>query len=72
MNAESLYNIARKYVAVMEKIERTSDPEALMRLEEERVIWHNRFIEKLKREGIQFKDREHVTRLAYRFAKQEL
>ena len=50
----------------------TSDPTELRELEEERVIRHNRFADALKAAGIHHKDREHVTRIAFRIAKQEL
>jgi hypothetical protein len=59
-----LYNVARRYVAIIEQMERTRDPQKLADLEEERVAWHTQ-LQILKREGIPFKDREHVTRLAY-------
>ncbi len=50
-------------------MERTHNANALRDLEEERVIWHNRLLEILNREGIKFKDREHVTALALRIVK---
>ena len=60
------------YVKVIERIERTADPEQLRELEEERVIRHNRFADALKAAGIRYKDREHVTRIAFRIAKEDL
>ena len=41
-------------------------------LEEERVICHHRLADALNAAGIHYKDREHVTRIAYRIAKEEL
>ena len=72
MQKESLYNVAKKYLEIVEAIEQTDNKEHMMDLEEKRVIWHNRLIDKLKREGISFKDRDHVTRIAYRIVKEEL
>jgi len=60
------------YIAVIEKIEKTSDPAKLQVLEEQRVELHWDFIEVLKKQGIAFKDREHATRIALRIAKGEL
>lgn len=60
------------YVKVIERIEQTADPERLHELEEERVMRHNRFADALKAAGIRYKDREHVTRIALRIAKEEL
>ena len=57
---------------VIERIEHTADSERLRALEEERVIRHNQFADALKVAGIQYKDREHVTRIALRIAKEEL
>jgi hypothetical protein len=62
---ERLYDIALIYVDIIQRLERTGDRRLLAELEEERVIWHNKFIDALRREGIPFHDREHVTRLAY-------
>ena len=68
----NLFELAAAYVKVIERIEQTADPQQLRQLEEERVIRHNRFADALKAAGIQYKDREHVTRIAYRIAKEEL
>lgn len=67
----NLYELARTYMQVIERIERTSDPKEL-REEEQRVICHNQFADALKASGIWYKDREHVTRIAVRIANQEL
>ena len=72
MGKLNLYQLARAYVQVIERIERTSDPQELRELEEQRVVCHNRFADALKAAGIRFKDRDHVTRIAIRIAKQEL
>jgi hypothetical protein len=69
---QSLFELAVAYVKVIERIERTADPQQLHELEEERVIRHNRFADALKAAGIHYKDREHVTRIAFRIAKEEL
>jgi len=65
MAKSKLYNVARRYIEVIERMERTADAQKLADLEEERVIWHNRLLKILRREGVFFKDRESVTRLAY-------
>lgn len=69
---ENLFELATAYVKVIEQIERTADPRELKDLEEQRVICHNRFADALKAVGIHYKDREHVTRIAFRIAKEEL
>jgi hypothetical protein len=71
MTKHRLYNVAKRYVGIIEQIERTRDAKRLMVLEEERVLWHNRLLEILKREGIPFKDREQVTKLAYHITRNE-
>lgn len=68
----NLYHVAKEYAEVIEKIERTSDPDKLQDLEEKRVELHWIFIEMLKKQGIKFKDRDHATRIALRIAKGEL
>lgn len=68
----NLYQVAKEYIAVIEQIEKTSDPKKLHVLEERRVDLHWAFIDILKKQGIQFKDREHATRIAYRIANGEL
>jgi len=68
----NLYNAAKKYVEVIEKIEKTTDPETLQTLEEKRIDLHWKFIDLLKKQGINYKDREHATRLAMRIAHGEL
>ena len=68
----SLFELASAYVKVIERIERTSDRAELQRLEEQRVQAHNAFADALGMAGIRYKDREHVTRIAVRIAKEEL
>lgn len=68
----NLYRLAREYVAVIEKIEKTSDQNKLEKLEVERAELHWNFIDMLKDQGIKFKDRDHATRIAMRIAKAEL
>ena len=69
---QNLFESAIAYVKTIERIERTADPKQLRELEEERVIHHNQFADALKAAGIRYKDREHVTRIALRIAKEEL
>ena len=64
MTRGKLYNVAKRYLAIIEFMEQTSDRQHLADLEEQRVLWHNRLLDILRREGIPFKDREHVTRIA--------
>ncbi len=70
--AENLYQVASEYVKILERIETTDDVSKLQRLEERRVELHWRFIELLKQQGIEYKDRDHATRIAIRIAKEEL
>ncbi|MBI4212085.1 MAG: hypothetical protein HY540_05545 [Deltaproteobacteria bacterium] len=69
---ETLFHIASDYVSVIEKIEKTSDPKQLQFLEEQRTILHGKFLDALKKQGIEFKDRDHATRIAFRISKGEL
>ena len=69
---ENLYQAAKEYVEVIEKIEKTADPKKLQLLEEKRVELHWKFIDMLKKQGIEFKDRDHATRIAIRIAHGEL
>ncbi len=68
----TLFDLACAYVKIIEQIEHTSDPRALKDLKEQRVIVHNKFADALKAAGIHYKDRDHVTRIALRIAKEEL
>ena len=69
---DDLYDVAKHYVGVIEEIEKTADPKKLLLLEEKRIEWHWKFIDRLKRAGIPFKDRDHATRIAIRIAHGEL
>ena len=69
---ENLYCAAKKYVEIIERIERTTDLKELQRLEEKRVDLHWKFIDMLKNQGVKFKDRDHATRIAIRIANGEL
>lgn len=69
---ETLYQVAKKYIEIIEKIEKTTNPKELHHLEEKRVDLHWKFIDLLKAQGIKFKDRDHATRIAQRIAKGEL
>jgi hypothetical protein len=71
MARETLYNVAKHYVEIIERLERTRDKTILVDLEEDRVIWHNKLIQILRREGIPYGDRDHVTRLAYMIAQKD-
>jgi len=64
-----LYRLAKTYIEIIEKMEQTSDKKRLLALEEKRIIRHNKLFEALKTEGIPFRDREDVTRIAYRLAR---
>ena len=66
-----LYRAAKKYAQVIEQIEQTTDPKELQRLEEKRVELHWKFIDILKKQGIEFKDRDHATRIALKIARGE-
>ena len=68
----TLFELASGYVKIIEQIEHTRDPQELRTLEEQRVQAHNRFADALKAAGIRYRDRDHVTRIAFRIAKQEL
>ena len=68
----NLYDLAVAYIRLVERIERTSDRTELQKLEEQRVEAHNAFADALKMAGIRYKDRDHVTRIALRIAKEEL
>jgi len=54
MAKSKLYNAAIRYIEIIERMEQTADAQRLADLEEERVSWHNRLLEILKREGIRF------------------
>ena len=69
---ENLYHAAKKYAEIIEKIEKTTHPKELRRLEEQRVDLHWKSIDLLKSQGIKFKDRDHATRIALCIAKGEL
>ncbi len=68
----NLYQAAKKYIEIIEKIEKTTNPKVLQLLEEKRAELHWEFIDLLKEQGIAFKDREHATRIAVRIANKEL
>ena len=72
VSKHNLFELAVAYVKIIERIEATADPKQLHKLEEERVIRHNQFADALQAAGIRYKDREHVTRIALRLAKEEL
>ena len=68
----NLYQLAKEYVDVIQKIEKTSNPQKLESLEEKRVDLHWKFMDMLKKQGILYKDRDHATRIAFRIVKGEL
>ena len=69
---DSLYNTAKKYVEIIEKIEKTTNPEDLRILKEKRIELHWKFIDMLKKQGIKFKDRDHATQIAFRITHGDL
>ncbi len=69
---QNLYELAAAYVKIIETIEHTHDRHELQKLEEKRVEAHNKFADALREAGIAYKDRDHVTRIAYRIAKEKL
>ncbi len=69
---KNLFAAARDYVSIIEQMEKTSDPSRLQKLEEMRAKLHWEFIELLKEQGIPYTDREHVTRIAFKIAREEL
>ena len=69
---KNLYHIAKKYIEILEKIEKTTDTKRLHILDEKRIELHWEFMELLKSQGIKFKNRDHATRIAIRIAKEEL
>lgn len=69
---DNLYQLAQKYVDVIEIIEETTDAKKLQALEEKRVQLHGEWLDLLKAQGIKFHDREHATRIAYKIARGEL
>ncbi len=68
----TLYQVAKEYVKVIEAIEKTSDPKKVQLLEEKRVELHWKFIDFLKEQGIKFRDRDHATRIAIKIANEIL
>ncbi len=72
MIAGDLSNLAKEYIAVVEKIEKTSDKYQLQILEEQRVVLHGQWMDLLNHYGIGFNDREHATRIAIKMAKSNL
>jgi hypothetical protein len=68
----NLRHLAKEYITVIEQIEKTEDPKKLLLLEEKRGRLHGLFMDILKKQGIEFKDRDHATRIAFRIAHGEL
>ena len=69
---ENLFELAKEYIEVIEKIEKTSDARKLQSLEEKRAELHWIFIDMLKKQGIKYKDRDHATRIPFRIVNGEL
>lgn len=69
---DNLYQLAKKYVDVIKKIEETTDAKTIQVLEEKRVQLHGEWLDMLKAQGIKFHDREHATKIAYKIARGEL
>jgi hypothetical protein len=68
----NLYDSAKRYVDILEKMEKTSDPKQLQMFEEKRVRYHWEFLEALKSQGLKYRDREHATQIAIRIVHGEL
>lgn len=68
----TIFELASNYVKIIERMERTSDARQLQELEEQRGVCHNRFADALNAAGIRYKDRDHVARIAFRIAREEL
>jgi len=69
---DNLFQLAKKYVDIIEKIEETTDAKKLQSLEEKRVQLHGEWLDMLKAQGIKFHDREHATKIAYKIVRGEL
>ena len=69
---QTLHKVAKDYISIIEKIEKTSDVKTLQTLDEQRINLHWQFMDLLKAQGIKYKDRDHATRIAIRIAKGEL
>jgi hypothetical protein len=64
----TLKALCQQYIDVIQKIERTSDPLILQRLEEQRVDLHNQVLDAFDRLGIAYHDRQDVERQAWKLA----
>jgi hypothetical protein len=64
-----LSELAQNYIHTLERIERTKDADKIQQLEEKRGDLHWQLMECLKQHGINVKDREHATRIAYAIVK---
>lgn len=64
----NLKMICQQYCAIIQHIERTSDPRVLERLEEQRIEWHNFVLDAFEEHGIHYEDRWDVTRIAWEIA----
>ncbi|OGR87936.1 MAG: hypothetical protein A3A86_04385 [Elusimicrobia bacterium RIFCSPLOWO2_01_FULL_60_11] len=60
-----LHLVAKDYVDILERIERTKDPQKLQKLEEKRAAIHWNFMESLKEQGIEFGDRFDTAKKAF-------
>lgn len=69
---KNLYQLAKEYIDLIEELEKSRDPLTVQGLEEKRIALHGQFMDKLKSQGIPFKDRDHATRIAFRIANGEL
>lgn len=73
MNHEAdseLIETAKKYMAILERAERTSNATKLRQLEHQRVDLHWDLIKMPKKRRIQFRDRNHATEIAKQMSKQ--
>lgn len=66
---DALLNLAKRYIGVIEMIEKTSNPIKLQALEERRADLHWEWMNALKAHGIPFLNRDHATRIAIKTAR---
>ena len=67
---DALLNLAKRYIGVIEMIEKTSNPTKLQALEEKRADLHWEWMNALKANNISFSDRDHATRIAFKMARE--
>ena len=70
--SDALFDLAKRYVDVIEAIEKTRSPTKLLLLEEKRADLHWEFMDMLKAHGIAFRDLDHATRIAIQIVRKGL